>query len=284
MAKANAGVLYMDSRADRGRSRGRQSRVAADARHRSVDRARERAPDRRGTGQAAYRRRTRRGAPHPAESDAAPSARRKAGSWSADRAEPSHQVGGDYFDVVAIGPDTWSLVVADVSGKGVSSALLASFLQGAFLSASATTRYSRGAFPHQHFSERPLRTRQIRDDVLFEARFGRAPDLRQRRPLRATAGADDGLDRKAGSDFDAGRPGAGASFPLDHRDLAPGDRIVLYTDGVTEAQNDAGDFFGRRRLREAVQRAGGASCAGTARGDSEGDPAISPPARNRRTT
>ena len=53
--------------------------------------------------------------------------------------EASHQVGGDYYDVVAIGPDTWSLVVADVSGKGVSSALLASFLQGAFLSASSTT-------------------------------------------------------------------------------------------------------------------------------------------------
>src|SRR5207244_4329447 len=53
--------------------------------------------------------------------------------------QSSHQVGGDYFDIVAIGPDTWSLVVADVSGKGVSSALLASFLQGAFLSASCTT-------------------------------------------------------------------------------------------------------------------------------------------------
>ena len=48
---------------------------------------------------------------------------------------------------------------------------------------------------------------------------------------------------------------------LDHRDLEPGDRIVLYTDGVTEAQNDAGEFFGRKRLREAVQRAGGANCA-----------------------
>ena len=39
----------------------------------------------------------------------------------------------------AIGPDTWSLVIADVAGKGVSSALLASFLQGAFLSASCAT-------------------------------------------------------------------------------------------------------------------------------------------------
>jgi serine phosphatase RsbU (regulator of sigma subunit) len=48
---------------------------------------------------------------------------------------------------------------------------------------------------------------------------------------------------------------------LAYRDLVPGDRIVLYTDGVTEAQNEAGDFFGRKRLREAVQSAGGADCA-----------------------
>jgi serine phosphatase RsbU (regulator of sigma subunit) len=50
-------------------------------------------------------------------------------------------------------------------------------------------------------------------------------------------------------------------FILNHRDLAPGDRIVLYTDGVTEAQNPAGEFFGRARLREAVRRGTNADCA-----------------------
>ncbi len=50
---------------------------------------------------------------------------------------PSTQVGGDYFDVRQISPDLWAAVVADVSGKGVSSALLASLLQGSFLMASA---------------------------------------------------------------------------------------------------------------------------------------------------
>ncbi len=49
----------------------------------------------------------------------------------------SHQVGGDYYDVVRIDETTWGAVVADVSGKGVGSALLASFLQGAFIAASA---------------------------------------------------------------------------------------------------------------------------------------------------
>src|SRR5260370_25599972 len=50
---------------------------------------------------------------------------------------PSTQVGGDYFDVRHVTPDMWSAVVADVSGKGVSSALLAGLLQGVFLIASA---------------------------------------------------------------------------------------------------------------------------------------------------
>src|SRR6185437_5043843 len=45
----------------------------------------------------------------------------------------SREVGGDYYDVSAITPQRWSAVVADVSGKGVSSALLASLLQGALI-------------------------------------------------------------------------------------------------------------------------------------------------------
>jgi serine phosphatase RsbU (regulator of sigma subunit) len=46
---------------------------------------------------------------------------------------PSHQVGGDSFDIRQFHPDAWSVLVIDISGKGVSSALLASLLQGAFV-------------------------------------------------------------------------------------------------------------------------------------------------------
>ena len=48
----------------------------------------------------------------------------------------SRHVGGDYFDVHTAGPDAFACVIADVSGKGVSAALLAALLQGAFLLAS----------------------------------------------------------------------------------------------------------------------------------------------------
>src|SRR5207244_821015 len=52
----------------------------------------------------------------------------------------SHQVGGDYFDVIRVDDECWALVVADVSGKGVSSALLASLLQGALRTVSRTAK------------------------------------------------------------------------------------------------------------------------------------------------
>ena len=43
--------------------------------------------------------------------------------------------------------------------------------------------------------------------------------------------------------------------------LDPGDKVVIYTDGVTEAQNAAGEFFGRKRLREIVAARAAESCA-----------------------
>jgi phosphoserine phosphatase RsbU/P len=176
--------------------------------------------------------------------------------------ESSHQVGGDYYDVVAIGPETWSLVVADVSGKGVSSALLASFLQGAFLSASANTdipevlsrintflndRAEHGKYATMFYSKLDSSGR------LTYANAGHCPALVVRMSGE--------IEKLLATSLPVGLV-AGAPFVLDHRDLQPGDRIVLYTDGVTEAQNDAGEFFGRKRLREAVQLAGGADCAG----------------------
>ena len=175
--------------------------------------------------------------------------------------ESSHQVGGDYYDVVAIGPETWSLVVADVSGKGVSSALLASFLQGAFLSASSTTdipevlsrintflsdRSEHGKYATMFYSKLDSAGR------LTYANAGHCPSLL----VRMTGE----IEKLEATSMPVGLM-PGAAFELDHRNLEPGDRIVLYTDGVTEAQNDAGDFFGRKRLREAVQKAGNVNCA-----------------------
>ena len=52
-----------------------------------------------------------------------------------------------------------------------------------------------------------------------------------------------------------------AEFTVTDQRLAPGDKVVIYTDGVTEAQNTRGEFFGRKRLREIVTARAGDSCA-----------------------
>ena len=52
-----------------------------------------------------------------------------------------------------------------------------------------------------------------------------------------------------------------AEFEVVEQRLAPGDKIVIYSDGVTEAQNLEKKFFGKRRLREAIEAHASGSCA-----------------------
>jgi serine phosphatase RsbU (regulator of sigma subunit) len=51
-----------------------------------------------------------------------------------------------------------------------------------------------------------------------------------------------------------------AEFGVAEEWLAPGDKIIIYTDGVTEAQNAAGEFFGKKRLRQIVTARTGEPC------------------------
>jgi serine phosphatase RsbU (regulator of sigma subunit) len=175
--------------------------------------------------------------------------------------EATHEVGGDYFDVVKAAPDRWSLVVADVAGKGVSSALVASFLQGAFL----------GGTLGQSIPEVLVR---INDFMSERAEHGKYATV-------FFASIDEGgkltysnaghcaplLVRKAGamqSLHTTAMPVGlmpGAPFGDETLQLEPGDRLVLYTDGVTEAQNEAAEFFGRPRLREVIEKSRGLSYA-----------------------
>ena len=102
----------------------------------------------------------------------------------------SHEVGGDYYDVTRVSAHCWSAVVADVSGKGVGSALLASLLQGALITA---TEHS-DAMGHRmerlnRLPVGPDGRRKVRDRVLLPAARRRQNVLRERRALPAHRGA-----------------------------------------------------------------------------------------------
>lgn len=175
--------------------------------------------------------------------------------------EPSHQVGGDYYDVVRAGEDVWVAVVADVSGKGVSSALLASLLQGAFL---ATLH---------HWEEMPermgginrflnLRTAGEKYATVFYCTLARDGELHYVNaghcaPLLVRASG--ALERLEATGMPVGLVEP-AEFGAARAMLGRGDKLVIYSDGVTEAQNAAGEFFGRKRLRETVAGKASAAC------------------------
>jgi len=178
----------------------------------------------------------------------------------------ARQVGGDYHDFLDLGPGRLGLVIADISGKGIAAALLMANLQGNLRSQSALAiqepeRMLRSVnhLFHQNTSESSYAT-------LFYADY----DDRTRRLRYANCGhlaplilrSDGTLDR-----LDATCTVLGLFVAWDcairETQLCPGDTLVMYTDGVTEAFNEAEEEFGESGLIDAVRRRSGdaPSCA-----------------------
>ncbi len=160
------------------------------------------------------------------------------------------EIGGDFFDAVNT-PDGLAVVLADVSGKGVSAALLASILQGMVYShliagmplaeiSAAVNRF----FTEKHIGEKyaTMIIARLRNDGDLEyVNCGHVPPvwICNREVMRPPHG-----------NLPVGLL-ADATYASDHCQMRPGDRIILVTDGVTEAENARGDMFDSERL-EAV--------------------------------
>jgi serine phosphatase RsbU (regulator of sigma subunit) len=180
------------------------------------------------------------------------------------------EIGGDFFDAVNT-PDGLAVVLADVSGKGVSAALLASTLQGMIYSqltagiglteiVTAVNHF----FTHKHIGEKYatlVLVRLRRDGELEYINCGHV------QPLMICNGE---VMRAAHGNVPVGLL-PGVTYESDRCNLHAGDRMILVTDGVTEAENATGDFFDNERL-EAAAKTGGmeevfaavsAFCAGT---------------------
>jgi sigma-B regulation protein RsbU (phosphoserine phosphatase) len=169
---------------------------------------------------------------------------------AAGSSQPSTQVGGDYFDVKRITPGMWAAVVADVSGKGVSSALLAGLLQGVFLMAASNPHDLEGmlAMLNAFLLDR---TRGEKYATVFYCTLDGSGLLRY-----ANAGhcapflvSTDGRLRKLNT---SGMPVGmieDATVEVVEIQLAPGDKVVIYSDGLTETENSEGEFFGTEGLR-----------------------------------
>jgi len=168
-----------------------------------------------------------------------------AGAW-----QPARMVGGDYYDVFQLGERELALVVADVSGKGVPAALLMSNLQ-ATVKAYATVE----PFPKDLCGKVNRALCKSIPSGKFITFFYAALDSARRRLTYTNAGHNPPLvARQDGSCLKLETGGtvlgmfADGSYEQASIDLLPGDRLVMFTDGITEATDSNGEEFGEERL------------------------------------
>jgi len=174
-----------------------------------------------------------------------------ASSWQSAGA-----VGGDYFDVLPLGEDTLGLCIADVAGKGIPAALLMSNLQAAVRGLSSPSLTPEVLCARLN-SLVWTNTHTDRFVTLFYAQLdGPARLLRY-----ANAGHNAPFVVHSDGAHERLREGGGVlgvfgeqSYELGSVRLSPGDRVVLFTDGVTEASNANGEEFGETRLLSLLAR------------------------------
>jgi phosphoserine phosphatase RsbU/P len=168
--------------------------------------------------------------------------------------QPARVVGGDYYDILALKRETLGICIADVAGKGMPAALVMGNLQAAFRSLATSEPEPEVVCDRLN----ALVCDNLGADrfiTLFYAQLdGEARKLRY-----VNAGHNAPIvARRNGSHarLDLGG-GVLGIFPNERymsgvESLAPGDRVVFFTDGVTEAADTSAEEFGEKRLLETI--------------------------------
>jgi serine phosphatase RsbU (regulator of sigma subunit) len=169
----------------------------------------------------------------------------------------ARQVGGDYYDFLALGPDRLGLVIGDIAGKGIAGALLMANLQANLRSQCANAlddpltglpsvnrlfydNTADSSYATLFFAEYCAQSQRLRF-----ANCGHLAALLLRR---------EGILERLNSNCTVLGLFREWDCVVQETSFLPGDVLVLYTDGVSEATNDAGDEFGEDRLIEAIRR------------------------------
>ena len=181
---------------------------------------------------------------------------------------PAREVGGDYYDILPLPDGRYGLLIADVSGKGMSAALYMAELKGLILSLSQIHRSPRdllisaNRLISMHLDSRSFitMTYAVIDPaagVMTYARAGHTPLLYLpgdsgaggRTQILIPDGLVLGLRIDDGERFDALLVEATLQ-------LRPGDLMVLFTDGISEAMNEHADCFGESQLADLIEEHG----------------------------
>ena len=165
---------------------------------------------------------------------------------------PSEQVGGDYYDFIPIIEDQIGIVIGDVSGKGIPAALIMASFR-ASLKAEIRNNYAIGTI---FFKVNNLLYESIERENYVTAVYG-VLNIKNRVFTFSNAGHNPPILRRKEGTIEYLTEGGVALGILQSHDykemvlgLNPGDLILFYTDGVTEAKNEFGEEFGTKRLEK----------------------------------
>jgi sigma-B regulation protein RsbU (phosphoserine phosphatase) len=169
---------------------------------------------------------------------------------------PTRQVGGDYYDYFPIDNDRYLITIADVSGKGVPAALLMSNLQATLHAmTTADVPFEEIVFRINNFvhSNTTLDKFITAFFAIFDRKNGAITTI--------SAGHNPPYLFHADGSFETLQEGGllmgmfpNAPYKSETRQLQPGDWVVMYTDGVSEAMSADNEEFGEKRI-EAIIRA-----------------------------
>jgi len=169
---------------------------------------------------------------------------------------PTRYVGGDFYDFVQLNSGEWVGVLADVSGKGMSAALLSSLLLGAL---SMEFRY--GTQPpevlnrvNQLLCERSLPYQFVTVFLFLLSPQGLGQFISAgHNPAYLFRSASGKIEELSSGGMILGAFNS-VSYESSPLYLHQGDILVVYTDGFTEARNEQGEMFGEERLRQIIQK------------------------------
>jgi sigma-B regulation protein RsbU (phosphoserine phosphatase) len=183
--------------------------------------------------------------------------------------KPARSVGGDLYNYFASGPDTLCFAVGDVSDKGVPAALF-------MVKTNTLLRTAAGEAPVLECLLEGVNRELSRDNdaCMFVTLIVGVLDVRTGDVALANAGHNPPLLRSADGtcaflEFESGPAlgfDASAEFPVWRSRLNPGETLLLYTDGVTEAFDDADQMFSDERLLDVAGRLGDATASVTTQG------------------
>ena len=170
---------------------------------------------------------------------------------------PAREVGGDFYDFFLIDDDHLALVIADVSGKGIPAAL--------FMAVSRTVirdQLMSGCNPVRALERANAQLCSENPHMMFVTVWLAVVEISTGKGVACNAGHEPPAVRRAGGMFELvkykhDRPAGFVPDTVYHSrefELKPGDSLLVYTDGVPEANNPQTELFGEERMMETLNR------------------------------